>query len=89
MADLNPNLFLQLMVERRVVNLWDRDHCASPCVDNGPCPHNSKCVDLRGVLAPEWECVCQMGMEMVGGRSVTCTQYFLSRTPTNFDILTS
>ena len=58
------------MVEKRVVNLWDKDHCVSPCKDNGPCPHNSKCMDLRGELAPEWKCVCQMGMEMVGGRWV-------------------
>ena len=58
----------QLMEEKRVVNLWDKDHCESPCKDNGPCPHNSKCMDLRGDLAPEWKCVCQMGMEMVGGR---------------------
>ena len=61
--------------------LWDRDHCESPCRDNGPCPHNSKCEDLRGELAPEWECVCQMGMEMVGGRSVGVREGQVSNYP--------
>jgi hypothetical protein len=42
-----------------------------PCVNNGKCPKDARCVDKKADLSPEFECVCQMGMVEEGGRCIS------------------
>jgi len=56
--------------EIRVNNTWNRMTCPSPCLDNGDCPQYAECVDLSDDEGSKYDCVCQLGMEMEGGRCI-------------------
>ena len=51
-------------------NTWSRTYCPSPCKDNGECPKYSQCMDTSTDEKSDFECICQMGMVMEGGRCI-------------------
>lgn len=50
---------------------WDIATCPSPCDKNGNCTKHAKCIDNSTIAAPNFYCVCQMGMIMEGGRCIS------------------
>ena len=56
-------------------------HFSGPCEKNGECPSGSECIDLSTDIAPNYTCICRMGLVMEGGRcigmySTLITMYF-------------
>ena len=56
---------------KRKTKEWPNLDFVSPCLNNGDCPHSAKCIDESTDEAPVYKCVCQMGLEMVGGRCIS------------------
>ena len=42
-----------------------------PCLNNGPCPAYAQCVDTSDNIRASYECVCQLGKIMEGGRCIS------------------